>query len=320
MTYRILATDGVSDKGLEPLGADERFDVVMIPDSGSAEFEESLSSAHGLIVRSATKVTGAMLDQAPDLKAVGRAGVGVDNIDIEAASDHGVAVFNAPAGNTNAAAELTMALMLSLVRKVTQADRSMREGRWDRARFKGSELMGKTLGLIGAGRIGSEVAIRCRAFGMEVIGYDPYLPEWRAEEVGLRLTTLDEVVETADIISCHVPLTERTRGMINAEVLSRMKDDAYIINASRGGVIDEEALIEALNTGTMAGAALDVYETEPLPEDSALRTASNLLHTPHLGASTKEAQVNVAVEVAEALRSAIGDGDVSGALNAEALG
>lgn len=320
MTYRILATDGVSDKGLEPLGADERFDVVMIPDSGSAEFEESLSSAHGLIVRSATKVTGAMLDQAPDLKAVGRAGVGVDNIDIEAASDHGVAVFNAPAGNTNAAAELTMALMLSLVRKVTQADRSMREGRWDRARFKGSELMGKTLGLIGAGRIGSEVAIRCRAFGMEVIGYDPYLPEWRAEEVGLRLTTLDEVVETADIISCHVPLTERTRGMINAEVLSRMKDDAYIINASRGGVIDEEALIEALNAGTMAGAALDVYETEPLPEDSALRTASNLLHTPHLGASTKEAQVNVAVEVAEALRSAIGDGDVSGALNAEALG
>lgn len=320
MTYRVLATDGVSDKGLEPLVTDERFDVVMVPDSGSTEFGEVLGSAQGLIVRSATKVTGAMLDRAPEMKAVGRAGVGVDNIDVEAASEHGVAVFNAPAGNTIAAAELTVALMLSLVRKVTQADHSMREGRWDRAKFKGTELMGKTLGLIGAGRIGSEVATRCHAFGMDVIGYDPYLPEWRAEEVGIRLTTLEEVVETADIISCHVPLTEGTRGMINAEMLARMKNDAYIINAARGGVIDEADLVEALHEGTMAGAALDVYETEPLPEDSPLRRAPNLVHTPHLGASTREAQVNVAIEVAEALRVAIGDGDISGALNSSALG
>jgi D-3-phosphoglycerate dehydrogenase len=320
MTFRVLATDGVSHKGLEPLVTDERFDVVMIPDSSSAQFAEELSSAHGLIVRSATKVTGAMLDGAPELKAVGRAGVGVDNIDIEAASEHRVAVFNAPAGNTIAAAELAVALMLSLVRKVTEADRSMREGRWDRAKFKGSELMGKILGLIGAGRIGSEVASRCHAFGMDVIGYDPYLPEWRAEEVGIRLTTLEEVVERADIISCHVPLTERTRGMINAEMLSRMKDDAYIINAARGGVIDETDLVEALKAGTMAGAALDVYETEPLPGDSPLRSAPNLVHTPHLGASTREAQLNVAIEVADALRGAIADGDLSAALNAEKVG
>lgn len=319
MTYRILATDGVSEKGLAPLDADDRFDVDIVPDSSSAEFGETLAEAHGLIVRSATKVDGELMDRAPNLVAIGRAGVGVDNIDLDGASERGLAVFNAPGGNTIAAAELTMALILSLVRRVTEADRSMREGRWDRARFKGTELRSKTLGLIGAGRIGSEVAIRCESFGMDVIAYDPYIGEDRAKDLGLRLVELDELMETADIISCHVPLTERTRGMIDAEMLGRMKDDAYVINASRGGVIDEHALVDALKAGTLAGAALDVYETEPLPEDSPLRAAPNLVHTPHLGASTREAQVSVAVEVADALRAAIGDGDVSGALNFDRL-
>lgn len=320
MTFRVLATDGVSDKGLAPLMADDRFDVDLIPDSSTPEFETALAGADGLIVRSATKVGAALMDRAAGLKAIGRAGVGVDNIDIDAASERSVAVFNAPGGNTIAAAELTMALMLSLVRRVAAADRSMREGRWDRAAFKGTELRGKTLGLIGAGRIGGEVAVRCRAFGMDVIAYDPYLDEVRAEELGIRLTDLDDVVQNGDIISCHVPLNDETRGMVNAEMFGHMKNDVYLINASRGGVIDEHALVDALEAGEVAGAALDVYETEPLPDDSPLRRAPRLVHTPHLGASTREAQVGVAVEVAEALLKAIGDGDVSGALNADRLG
>lgn len=319
MTHRVLAADGVSEKGLAPLSDDDRFAVDVIADSGTPEFEEALASACGLIVRSATKVTAALLDRAPRLKAVGRAGVGVDNIDIEAAGERGVAVFNAPGGNTVAAAELTVALMLAAARKVAEADRSMREGRWDRAVFKGSELRGKTLGLIGAGRIGTEVAVRCRAFGMEAIAYDPFLPEAKAAEAGIRLTSLDEVLEAADVISCHVPLTKETRGMVGAEALSRMRSGAFVVNASRGGVVDEAALAEGLKAGAIAGAALDVYETEPLPADSPLRTAPNLVHTPHLGASTREAQVSVTVEVAEALRTAIADGDVSAALNAAAL-
>lgn len=319
MTFKVLATDRVSSEGLAPLRWDERFVITLIDDSSTEDFEQALESAQGLIVRSATKVTADMMDRAPNLKAVGRAGVGVDNIDIEAASERGVAVFNAPGGNTIAAAELTMALILSVVRRVTEADRSMREGRWDRAAFKGVELKGKTLGLIGCGRIGGEVAKRARAFGMAVIVSDPYLDHGRAEELGVRLVLLDDLIGQADVISCHVPLTTETKGLIDAEAMAKMKDNVFLINAARGGVIDEADLVEALHAGTIAGAALDVYETEPLPEDSPLRSAPRLVHTPHLGASTKEAQVGVAVEVAEALRDALAGGDYSDALNASAI-
>lgn len=319
MTFVVLATDRVSKKGLGPIEEDTRFELHSVDDSATEEFEEILPRAHALLVRSSTRVDSAMIGVAGALVVIGRAGVGIDNIDLEAATAAGVAVFNAPGGNTIAAAELTMALMLSVVRRVPSADRSVREGRWDRASFRGVELRGRTLGLIGAGRIGGEVARRCEAFGMEVMVYDPYIDEGRADELKVELTTFDDVIDNADVISLHVPLNDETRHLIDMDVLRRMKENAFVINASRGGVIVEADLAEALQTGVIAGAALDVYEEEPLSAGSPLREAPNLVLTPHLGASTYEAQVSVAREVALSVRSALLEGDVSGALNASDL-
>jgi D-3-phosphoglycerate dehydrogenase len=317
--YRILATDRVSKKGLAPLRDDDRFEVVLVKDSSSPEFASELKTAAGLIVRSATRVDAAMLEGAPDLRVVGRAGVGVDNIDVAAASERGVAVMNSPGGNTISAAELTMALMLAVARRVTEADRSIREGRWERSTLQGVELRGKTLGVIGAGRIGWEVAERCRAFGMRVIVYDPYLALERVDELHPLLVSLDRLIETSDIITLHVPLNAETRGMIGTEALSRMKKGAFVINVSRGGVVDEDALGRALTEGWIAGAGLDVYEHEPLSPDSPLLQAPNLVLTPHLGASTKEAQIQVALEVARNMRAALALGDLSAAINATDL-
>jgi len=314
----VLATDKVSTDGLFPLLEDDRFEV-RVAESGTTDFELALTGASGLIVRSATIVDAGMMDRGQTLAAIGRAGVGVDNIDLQAASERGIVVFNAPGGNTIAATEMTMAMILATVRKVPAADRSLRDGSWDRASFQGVQLEGKTLGLLGAGRIGAEVAIRCKAFEMRVIAFDPYLPEKRADEIGVDLVSLEEVVTQGDVISLHVPLNEETRGMVSREVLDRMKPTTYVVNVSRGGVIDEEALASALREGSIAGAAIDVFETEPLPGDSPLRAAPNLVITPHLGASTAEAQISVAVEVANALRGALADGDLTGALNAGQL-
>ena len=314
----VLATDKVSTDGLFPLLEDDRFEV-RVAESGTSEFDSALTKASGLIVRSATIVDAPMMDRGQTLAAIGRAGVGVDNIDLQAATERGIAVFNAPGGNTIAATEMTMAMILATVRKVPAADSSLRDGSWDRASFQGVQLEGKTLGLLGAGRIGAEVAIRCKAFGMRVIAFDPYLPEERADMIGVDLVSLEEVVTQGDVISLHVPLNEETRGMVSQEVLDRMKQTTYVVNVSRGGVIDEEALATALREGSIAGAAIDVFETEPLPGDSPLLAAPNLVITPHLGASTAEAQVSVAVEVANALRVALADGDLTGALNAGQL-
>jgi D-3-phosphoglycerate dehydrogenase / 2-oxoglutarate reductase len=319
VTFTVLVTDKVSESGMASLGADNRFSLVYEHDSSTEAFDSHLRGADALIVRSATTVDEAMLDRAPALKVVGRAGVGVDNIDIDSATKRGIAVVNAPAGNTIAAAELTMALILAVVRHIAAADASIRAGNWDRAAFKGSELRGKRLGLIGAGRIGAEVAIRCQAFGMDVLIYDPYLPQARAAEIGSRLTDLDEVIETADVISCHVPLTAETRGVVNAATISRMKKGAVVINASRGGVVNESDLAEALESGHLGGAGLDVYEDEPLDPASPLLQSPRLTLTPHLGASTIEAQEHVAVEVAEYVAGVLADEDVSMALNREGL-
>lgn len=318
--FTVLVTDKVSADGLEPLRSDDRFDVVEIADSTDAAFAAALPNAHGLIVRSATKVSGDMLAKASALRVVGRAGVGVDNIDLDAATELGVAVLNAPAGNTVSAAELTLALILSMVRRVAEADASVRAGEWARSRFKGAELRGRTLGLVGAGRIGGEVARRCRAFGMHVIAFDPYLTDERAAEIQVERVEFDAVLAGADVISLHVPLTDLTRGMIDADALSRMKSGAFLVNVARGGVVDEAALAEALHDGRLAGAALDVFANEPLEEDSPLRGAPNLVLTPHLGASTTEAQELVATEIAEAVRAALAEGDLSRALNAPAIG
>jgi D-3-phosphoglycerate dehydrogenase len=315
-TYRVVATDRVSKKGLAPLRDDDRFEVLRINDSSEARFGSELVTAAGLIVRSATTVDASMLDRAPDLKVVGRAGVGVDNIDVAAASERGVAVMNAPGGNTVSAAELTMALLLSVVRRVTDADRSMREGKWERSSFQGVELRGRTLGVIGAGRIGGAVADRCRAFGMKVIVHDPYLPADRLAELRVPVVGIDELIAEADVITLHVPLTDETRGLIGETAIAGMKKNAFVINVSRGGVVDEAALARALVEGRIGGAGLDVYETEPLSPDSPLLSAPNLVLTPHLGASTKEAQVQVALEVATSLRAALAFGDVTLAINA----
>jgi len=318
--FTVLVTDKVSGGSLNALLEDDRFEVVLIDDSKDPAFMEALKTANGLIVRSATKVRADMLDAAPELSVVGRAGVGVDNIDLDAATARGVAVLNAPAGNTVSTAELTMALILAMVRGVAEADASVRRGEWARSRFKGAELRGRTLGLIGAGRIGGSVARRCRAFGMDVIAYDPFLTDEKASALGIERADLDGVIERADVISLHVPLTDETKGMISKASIARMKKGAFVVNVSRGGVVDEPALAEALVSGQLAGAALDVYENEPLEADSPLRDAPNLILTPHLGASTQEAQELVASEIAGAVRAALADGDLTPALNAPAIG
>lgn len=320
MTFSVLVTDGVAREGLAPLVVDKSFRLELVDDSATPEFETALTSAEALIVRSATKVNAAMIGRASLLKVIGRAGVGVDNVDLQSASQNKVAVFNAPGGNSNAAAEMTMALMLAMVRKVAEADRSLRAGRWDRAAFKGVELKGRTLGLIGAGRIGGIVANRCRAFGMNVLCFDPYLGATRAAELEIPLVPLEQVIVNADIFSCHVPLNDETRGLVSETLMGRMKPGAFIINASRGGVVDEAALASGLHSGAIAGAALDVFESEPLSEESPLRGAPNLTLTPHLGASTAEAQLGVATEVAEAIRKALVEDDFSGAINSAELG
>jgi D-3-phosphoglycerate dehydrogenase len=315
-TFRVVATDRVSKKGLAPLREDDRFAVVRIQDSSDPSFIEEMETASGLIVRSATRVDAAMLERAPELRVVGRAGVGVDNIDVAAASERGIAVMNAPGGNTVSAAELTMALLLSVARKVAEADRSIREGKWERANFQGVELRGRTLGVIGAGRIGGVVAERCRAFGMKVIVHDPYLAADRIEDLRIPIVELEQLLKTADVITLHVPLTEETRGLIGDAEFKKMRKGAFVINVSRGGIVDEAALTRALTERRIAGAGLDVYENEPLTPDSPLLTAPNLVLTPHLGASTKEAQVQVALEVAANLRAALAYGDTSPAINA----
>jgi D-3-phosphoglycerate dehydrogenase / 2-oxoglutarate reductase len=320
MTHRVLVTDAVTLLGLGPLVGSDAFEIVSIDDSASQEFVSALATAEALIVRSATNVTRDLLSLAPNLRAVGRAGVGLDNVDIPAATDMGVAVFNAPGGNTTAAAELTMALLISVARKIPAAEASLRSGIWNRAAFKGVELRGKTLGLIGAGRIGGEVGIRCKAFEMDVIAYDPYLSPTRADELGIEMVGFDDVFARSDFISIHVPLTEETRGIIGLDALSQIKPTAFVVNASRGGVVDEAALAKALHNGDIAGAALDVYEHEPLPVDSPLRDAPNLVLTPHLGASTAEAQVGVATEVAHKLRLLLETGNRADAVNALDLG
>ncbi len=316
MTHRVLVTDKVALAGLAPLADDPEFELVSIDDSSASEFGEALATADALIVRSATTVTGEMLSRAENLKAVGRAGVGVDNVDIVAASSRGVAVFNAPGGNTIAAAELTVGLMLSIARRIPSANASIKSGEWNRAAFKGVELRGKTLGLVGAGRIGTEVGVRCLAFGMDVVVHDPYLSEVRISQMSAPVTDLDTVLRTADFISVHVPISDETRGLLGTDAFAKMKESAFVVNAARGGVVDERALADALKSGTIAGAALDVYEREPLADDSPLRDAPNLVLTPHLGASTAEAQLGVATEVAEKIKMLLADGDNSSALNA----
>jgi len=318
--FRVLVADQIALDGLAPLRDDSRFELIVRPGLKGAELADAIAGVDAVLVRSATQITRESLARANGLKVIGRAGVGVDTIDVDAATERGIAVLTAPAGNTISAAELTFALTLALARRVPAADRSMKAGQWDRKSFSGSELHGKTLGLVGAGRIGGEVAKRARAFGMQVVAYDPFLIADRAQALGIERAELDEVLRRADVVSLHVPLTEATSGLLGDRELALMKPTAVLINAARGGVVREDALVRALTERRIGGAALDVYEQEPLPADHPLRALDNVVLTPHLGASTVEAQQNVAVEIAEAVRAALLDGDLSRAVNAPGLG
>lgn len=314
MSYVVVVADRVADAGLRLLRSEPELEVVSVagaPDRLAAE----LPRAHALVVRSDTRVTAERLDAAPHLMVIGRAGTGVDNIDVDAATRRGVAVLTAPGANTVSTAEHTIALLLSLLRRVPAAAASMREGRWDRKQFAGSELFGKRLGIVGLGRIGIRVARVARAFGMSVVAYDPYLPRERADEIGAELLPLDEVLTSADVVTLHLPLTDETRQLMNRERLAAMKPGAVLVNAARGGLIDTVALLEALETGRLAGAALDVFDPEPLPADSPLRRQERLLLTPHLAASTAEAQDRVAVEICGYVRDALLTGALRGAVN-----
>lgn len=318
--FIVVAADKISASGLEPLTSDDRFSVEVGEGWDREHLRSALANAHALIVRSSTTVDEDLLEAAPNLRVIGRAGVGVDNIDLEAATSRGIPVINAPAGNTVSAAEHTMALILSVARRIAAADRSIRAGEWDRSRYAGRELRGKVLGLVGAGRIGGEVVKRARAFGMRVIAHDPYLTPERAAKLGVVRVDLGELIARADVITLHLPLTPATEGLIGREELAAMKPTALLINVARGGIVDEDALVDALEAGELAGAALDVFVEEPLPEGSRLLQAPGVVLTPHLGAATVEAQELVASEIAQGIRAALLDGDLSRAVNAPAIG
>ncbi len=312
---KILIADRISPIGVDLFKAEPGFEVIEAYGSTPEQVLELVKDIDALALRSDTRVTAEVIAAAPKLKVVGRAGVGVDNIDIEAATDHGVIVMNTPTGNTIATAELTFTHMLCGARPVVQACAGMREGRWDRKKFSGTELNLKTIGILGMGRIGTEIAKRAKAFNMTVLGYDPYLTESRADAIGVKLSTLNEVIERADYLTVHMPLNADTKHMLNKGAFDRMKDGVRVFNCARGGIIEEAALIEALKSGKVAAAGLDVYEDEPPAEDSPLRTIDNLVLTPHLGASTKEAQENVGIDVARQMIEALKGGMVRNALN-----
>jgi D-3-phosphoglycerate dehydrogenase len=316
---KILVSDDVSESGLEPLRT-AGFAVEKKTGLKPEELREIVRDYDGLVVRSETKVTAALMDEAVRLRAIGRAGVGVDNIDVSAATTRGIIVMNAPDGNTMTTAEHTLALLLALARGVPQAHASLQGGKWERKKFIGVELRGKTLGIVGLGRIGRVVASRARGFEMKVLAFDPFVAPDQARDMELELASLEEVCARADFLTVHTPLTAETRGIIGARELARMKPEVRIINCARGGLIDERALYEALKEGRVAGAALDVFEEEPPSQDNPLLQFAEVITTPHLGASTREAQEGVAVTVAEQMRDYFQTGALRGAVNAPALG
>ena len=293
---RILVAEPLADEALALLRG--RHDVDVRLRMPRDEFLAALPAYDALVVRSQVKVDAETIAAGSRLIVVGRAGVGVDNVDVNAATEAGIVVVNAPTGNTLAAAEHTLALLFALARHVAAADASVRRGEWKRAAFTGVELAGKTLGIVGLGRIGMAIADRARALEMSVVGSDPYVAADAAAPHGVTLLPLDEVIATADFLTLHVPVTPDTRHLIDADRLARMKPTAFLLNVSRGSVVDEAAVAAALREGRLAGAALDVYETEP-PTSSPILGAPNTVLTPHLGASTAEAQVRVGVEAAE---------------------
>ena len=299
---KVLVTDPIAEKGIEELRAASELEVDIKLGLDEAALIALAPDYHAFVIRSGVKITRPILEAASQLKAIGRAGVGVDNIDIAAASQRGVVVMNTPGGNTISTAELAFTHMLSLARSIPQAHASVAEGKWERKKFNGTEISGKTLAVLGMGRIGSEFARRALAFNMRVVAYDPYLTPARASAMRVELVAdLTEAMAQADFITMHMPMTAETKHMINATNIPKLKRGVRIINCARGGLVDEAAALEGLKSGQIGGLALDVFETEPPPADHPLFALSNVAFTPHLGASTLEAQDNVGIEVAIAI-------------------
>jgi D-3-phosphoglycerate dehydrogenase len=313
--FKVLVSDPISDLGIQQLN--DAIDVIVDKKTGlkEDELEAIIGDYDALLVRSQTKVTKRIMEAGKKLKVVGRAGVGVDNIDLDAATKRGIVVINAPDGNTIATCELTFAMMMSVARQIPQAYKKTVSGEWDRKTFVGVELRAKVLGIIGMGRIGSEVAKRAKVFGMEVIGYDPFLTEDRAEKMGVKLGTVNEIAAQADFITVHTPLTPETRHIIGKAQFAIMKKGVRIINCARGGIVDEVALVDAINQGIVAGAAFDVYEEEPPAADHPFLNHPQIIVTPHLGASTIEAQENVAIDVSEEVLHILRDEPFKNAVN-----
>ncbi len=315
---RILVTDGLSPRGVEVLRQTEKFEVDVRDRLGTDELLACIDNYDGLIVRSATKVTAPILQATRRLKVVGRAGVGVDNVDVEAATARGILVMNAPSGNTLTTAEHAFSLLLALSKNVPQATASMKGGRWEKKAFVSVEVAGKTLGVIGLGRIGGEVARRGKGFAMRVIAYDPFISEEAAAALGVELVEIPDLFRRADFITIHTPLTPETHHLIDGKAIAQMRTGVRIVNCARGGIVDEAALYEALKSRKVAGAALDVFEQEPIT-NSPLFELPNFICTPHLGASSEEAQENVAVEIAQQIVDYLQKGIIRNALNAPSM-
>lgn len=314
--FRVLVTDDVDQEGVDLLTAEPALQVDELPTLPKDELLRRIGDYDAIVGRSATRISAELLQAGAKLKVVGRAGVGVDNIALDVATSLGIAIINAPAGNTVAVAELFFGTVIGLLRQLPTAAAAMHDGRWDRSRFMGRELKGKTLGIVGLGRIGSEVATRAHAFGMTVIAYDPYIADERFAALRVRRApTLDALLGETNILTLHVPLTDETRGMIGKRELSRLPARSVVVNLARGGVIEETALQTALETDQLRGAVLDVFSVEPLASDSPLRALPNLVLTPHLGANTVEAQRNVSRDVCVAVRDALLRNDLSRSIN-----
>ena len=309
---KVIVADSINQKGIDNLK--EVAEVVVDTDISPEELLNTISEYEAIIIRSRTKVTREVIERADKLKIIARAGVGVDNVDVEAATEKGIMVVNAPESTSITVAEHTLGLMLTAARKIAIADKSVKENKWDKSRFMGVELRGKTLGVVGMGRIGSQVVSRCKAFEMDAMVYDPYLPKEVAKQMGVQLADLETVLKQSEFITIHVPLTPETKHLISAAEFEMMKEDAFIVNCARGGIIDEDALFDALTKDKIGGAALDVYEEEP-PKGSKLLTLDNIVATPHIAASTKEAQRDAAIIVANEVIDVLKGGAPKNVLN-----
>ena len=313
---KILVADSLSPEGVKLLDGDGKFQVDNRPTITPEELLQDAEQYWAIVVRSRTKITAEVLEKAQNLRVVGRAGAGVDNIDVAKATERGVVVMNTPGGNTVSAAEHAFALMMAAARNISQADASMKAARWDKKILVGHELNGKVMGVVGLGRIGLEFCKRAKAFNMRILGFDPYISSDLAKSLDIELSDLDSLIRKSDYITIHTPKSEETLGMFGREQFAQMKKDCILINCARGGIVVEDDLVKALEAGQIAGAALDVYASEPLPEDHPLRSLPNAVLTPHLAASTAEAQENVAVQIAEQIVDLLKTGQIRNALNA----